>query len=219
VLLDGRNTAIRRSSARLARGCADILFSRSAGKTDLKVAGTMSRYADFQLPPGQILMGVRFHPGMSPPFLRAPANELADKTVPLEDLWGRPARGLREELANSSTIPDAIAAFERYLQPPEMNAREIAMWAWLRQRGGEARLDELARLSGLGIRQLRRVCLTQTGLTPKRMSRVLRLRRASSLGRGGMDWAAVAAQCGYYDQAHLIRDFRELSGRTPGGRF
>ena len=176
----------------------------------------MSHYADFRAPPGQFFIGVRFHPGMSLPFLRAPGHELADKSIPLEDLWGRAARGLREKVANSSTASDAIAAFERYLQQPEPNAREAAMWAWLRQRGGEARLDELARLSGLGTRQLRRRCLLETGLTPKRMCRVLRFRRAFSLGRSGMDWSVVAAECGYYDQAHLIRDFRELGGRTPG---
>lgn len=57
---------------------------------------------------------------------------------------------------------------------------------------------------------------TAVGLTPKRYGRILRFHRAAALARdGGVAWARVAHECGYYDQAHLIRDFRELAEVTP----
>ncbi len=55
----------------------------------------------------------------------------------------------------------------------------------------------------------------ETGLTPKKLCRVLRFRRACALGSLGLPWSLVALDAGYFDQAHLIRDFREFAGTTP----
>jgi transcriptional regulator GlxA family with amidase domain len=64
-------------------------------------------------------------------------------------------------------------------------------------------------------RQFRRRCLDESGLGPKQLSKVLRFRRACALGEGGLPWGLVAVEAGYFDQAHLIRDFREFTGSTP----
>jgi transcriptional regulator GlxA family with amidase domain len=78
---------------------------------------------------------------------------------------------------------------------------------------GNRSLKEVAQAANLSPRQFRRRCFEETGLTPKHLSRVLRfLRRAPERG-----WAHLAAECGYYDQAHLIRDFREFASSTPTG--
>ena len=85
-------------------------------------------------------------------------------------------------------------------------------------------MDEVARQCGISPRQSRRTFLEQTGLGPKFLARVLRFRHAvAQASRAGGDFAGLALDCGYYDQAHLIRDFREFAGRTPAayaaGRF
>jgi AraC-like DNA-binding protein len=66
-------------------------------------------------------------------------------------------------------------------------------------------------------RQFRRRCLEESGLAPKHLCRVLRFRRACELGERGLPWGLIAAEAGYFDQAHLIRDFREFTGATPMG--
>ena len=73
---------------------------------------------------------------------------------------------------------------------------------------------------GLGLlpRTLRRRFTAQAGLTPKRFARVQRLRRVTRAldGQARADWAAVAAEHGYCDQAHLIDEFQDLADITPG---
>jgi len=74
----------------------------------------------------------------------------------------------------------------------------------------------LAGSANLSPRSFRRRCLEESGLTPKRLCRVLRFRHAISRIAPQADAAELALDCGYYDQAHLIRDFREFAGRPPG---
>lgn len=78
-------------------------------------------------------------------------------------------------------------------------------------------MDELAGAASLSARQFRRVCLERTGLTPKHLARILRFRHAAQRARPARraDWATIALDCGYYDQAHLINEFREFSGLPP----
>ena len=65
--------------------------------------------------------------------------------------------------------------------------------------------------------QLERRFLWEVGLTPKRLSRIVRFQRAIDLLRTTDErWAAVALDCGYYDQAHLNREFRDFAGQSPG---
>jgi transcriptional regulator GlxA family with amidase domain len=83
--------------------------------------------------------------------------------------------------------------------------------------GGALEVEPLARHANLSPRQFRRRCLEEAGLAPKQLSRVLRFRRALGLLQSGAPAGAqLAAECGYYDQAHFIHDFREFSGQTPG---
>jgi AraC-like DNA-binding protein len=71
---------------------------------------------------------------------------------------------------------------------------------------------------GISERQLRRVVEAEVGYGPKRLGRVLRLRRALERVRSGAELAEVAYSSGYADQAHFARDCRELAG-VPPGRF
>jgi len=86
---------------------------------------------------------------------------------------------------------------------------------------GNADLESIARQSNLSPRQFRRRCLEESGLSPKRLCRVLRFRRACRIAGGfdRPDWAAIALEAEYFDQAHLIRDFHEFTGLTPMAVF
>ena len=72
--------------------------------------------------------------------------------------------------------------------------------------------------AGLSGRRLARLFALEVGLTPKLYARVLRFRRVLQLTHVDrpVDWSDIAHRCGYFDQAHFIRDFKEFSGLTPG---
>jgi AraC-like DNA-binding protein len=84
------------------------------------------------------------------------------------------------------------------------------------QRGGQISIDRLVADAGISNRQLERRFLCEVGLSPKQLCRILRFQQIfRALNGNDATWAAVALDCGYYDQAHLIRDFRQFSGVTP----
>jgi AraC-like DNA-binding protein len=198
----------------LPDGCLDILFWAEGG---LRAAGTMTRRQIVALPPGARFAGIRFRPGMAGRFLGIAPRELTDRSAPLEDLWGRRGHGLHQRLEEASSSGEYLRLLAGSLPVPETG--ESAFTRALRSLAvdGGARLEEAARAANLSPRQFRRRCLEETGLTPKHLSRVLRFQRALRLFRRVPErgWAHLAAECGYYDQAHLIRDFREFAASTP----
>jgi AraC-like DNA-binding protein len=135
-----------------------------------------------------------------------PMSELTGRVVDLAELANlRPGR-LEEDLLR-------LAA-----DGPEP-AREVAqVWRRLTATHGTAPIGALAAEVGWSRRHLVTRFREQVGLPPKTVARILRfeelLRRLPAAGRGRT--AAVAAACGYYDQAHMNRDFREFAGTTPG---
>lgn len=181
----------------LPDGCLDIVY-RSDGL--LRAVGAMVAPSLVELPARARLTGVRFRTGMARPFLCAPLGELTGASPALEDLWGAAARSLHQRLLEARSDEERRRAIAAALPRPQQ-----APTPWR------------ARLSGLSERQFRRRCLDETGLTPKTLDRVLRFRRALKLLRTAphLGWASIAAECGYYDQSHLIRDFRKFAGATP----
>jgi transcriptional regulator GlxA family with amidase domain len=80
----------------------------------------------------------------------------------------------------------------------------------------EVRVESVAARLGVTARHLRRAFAENIGVSPKDFARAARLQRAVRMAATSDDWARIATDAGYYDQAHLIADFRELVGLTPG---
>lgn len=154
------------------------------------VVGSFSSHGVARLPAGSVSGGIRFHPGGLPALLGVPASELVDLRVPIADVAPR-FRSL-ERLADDAPPPDPLAA---------------AVWSSSELRG-------IARGLGYGERQLRRRVLRATGHSPKRLMRIARMQRLLLDGRGE-SWARSAVEHGYYDEAHMANDVRELAGATP----
>src|SRR5205823_6156439 len=172
------------------------------------------------------LFGVRFRPGAALAFLDAPLDELRDRDVPLDALWGSVAAALEDALG---TVPVAerVRHAERILaarlaragaaaagREADIVARAVALMR--RSRGGAGVRDVAAAL-GTGERWLERAFDRQVGYGPKMLARVVRLQYAVRLVQHGSPrpWTAVAYDAGYADQAHLVREFRALAGLTP----
>jgi AraC-like DNA-binding protein len=203
-------------------GCLDIIYSPELG---LRAVGAMPVEQRFRMSAGVAVTGVRFRPGLARQFLLAPLVELTGRLAPLEQLWGRRARELESRLSGSPSAEERMRLLLSETPPPgavlndALGAVGRAMEA-IAAAHGVLDLDWAAAQAGMSARQFRRRCLEESGLTPKHLCRVLRFRRSFELAASRrLSWAAIAADTGYFDQAHLIRDFREFTGRTPMAVF
>ncbi|MER6950034.1 helix-turn-helix transcriptional regulator [Nonomuraea sp. NPDC000554] len=150
-----------------------------------------------------------------------PMRHLTNLVLPVEDLLGPWARRAVERLAGTPSWPDRLALFDRLLTARILAGPALGPeipWAWARLlgSGGRARVAGLAESLGWSHRHLVARFHDQVGLTPKTAARVIRFHRAAALLRSGTPIATVAAECGFYDQAHLNRECRALGGATPG---
>lgn len=167
---------------------------------------------------------LRFKPGWSVPLLGVAASELTDRIVPLEDVWGRAGRELCGELLAARSHADVMDRVARALAPRAGQSFETASGQLARRavrllEGGEVRVESVADRLGVTARHLRRAFAEHVGIGPKEFARTVRLQRAVRMAATSCDWARIAADAGYYDQAHLIADFRQLIGLTPGAFF
>jgi AraC-like DNA-binding protein len=153
-------------------------------------------------------------------LLGFPMRDVAHDVVDLEAVL---AAGLGDRLAELPAWEPRFAALDAFLLRRLADAREPrpdVAWAWRRllETDGTLAVGALCAELGCSRRHLTARFGQEVGLPPKALARILRFRRVLRLlqGGGAARWADVATACGYYDQPHLNRDFRELAGCTPG---
>ena len=165
---------------------------------------------------------VRLSPLGAHTLFGLPMHELTNRVVSLDDVLGR---GAEELVGRLWELPAWEPRFRLLddLIGSRVEARRPAsyelFWAWrrLRASAGRASVGGLARELGWSHRRLIARFREQIGMPPKTVARVLRFERVSGLLRepATPELAEVAQDCGYYDQAHLNRDFRDFAGTTP----
>jgi AraC-like DNA-binding protein len=155
-------------------------------------------------------------------LLGRPQSELANRVAGLDDLFGSAAERYVERLQEAPDWTARFALVDAFLLRRIAAAAPVlpevaATWQRLRESGGNAVIGAIADDIGWSRKRLIERFRGQIGLTPKAAGRLLRFHRATALiarpDRPG--WAEIAYRCGYYDQAHFIRDFRQFAGRTP----
>jgi AraC-like DNA-binding protein len=155
-------------------------------------------------------------------LLGLPAAALAWEVVDLAELFGADSTALVDRLGCAPTWADRFAILDAVLARRVVEGAGVpdaVGWAWRRMvvSGGLVAVSELAEEIGWSRRHLGERFRDELGLSPKMAARVMRFQRACRLlqrpRRPGL--ADVAAACGYYDQAHLTREWHELAGCTP----
>jgi AraC-like DNA-binding protein len=204
----------------LPDGCVDILFSAQHGvPLDLSVVGLMTAQQTFDVPAGQSFFGIRFRPGMASAFLEG-ITQLNNKVESLENIIGPAGRRLFHQLGELSSFEEmarVMDGFLRPLEPPDVGQKAVELLAMR-----DLSIDRVASEAGLSVRQLRRVSQQRAGVSPKYLSRILRFRSAAKQIAVTPDrstppnWVRLAADAGYFDQAHFIREFQQFAGCTPG---
>jgi len=198
----------------LPDGCIDILVDVDSGEA--RVVGTMTRALTYA-GGAKSLAAVRFKPGGAAGFLRVPAEELTDRVVSARELG---LRWLEPQPARPGAASAVLAALERQLltRLDTLSTRQEVRYGARRLFAAQApSVQELARELGQSRQQLARTFRRELGISPKQLGRVARLQRAiDRLQRGPIgSLAQQALELGYYDQAHMARDFRALAGITP----
>ncbi|MBB5060492.1 AraC-like DNA-binding protein [Granulicella aggregans] len=150
-----------------------------------------------------------------------PSRVHANIDVAGEELVGKTTDHLWQKLAESKSFSQRIEIAERFLLPLAKAAcvrTDIMRSAnQLYRSKGATRIEELAHLSGLSIRQYQRRFTDDLGMTPKIFARITRFQRALDAKRlgSGRSWLSIAHELGYFDQMHMIRDFQSLAGSAP----
>lgn len=196
-------------------GCVDLIW-RTDGR--LTIAGPDRGPVEHERPAGAGYVGIRFRPGTAGATLGVDVSAILDRHVDAHDLWGATGRRLAERLeaapdarAQLSTLVEAVAqrADAQRVDPDVASvAADLST--------GVAGVSDAVRATGLSERHLRRRFHTQVGYGPKTFARVMRLQRfLDAARRRPPGLAALAAEAGYADQAHLAREARRLAGLPP----
>lgn len=168
-----------------------------------------------------MIVSVVFEPGALFHFLGIPLNELYDQALDASLIWGAEIRTVNERLAeaiNHLQMKQIVEAFflKRIpLKPPHLPFNS-AMKTLLKM-NGQLSMSQLASLSCLSLRQLERKSMEVNGYSPKFFARLIRFSKAYRLKEGHPDtsWSNIAYSAGYFDQMHMIRDFKEFTGINP----
>lgn len=172
------------------------------------------------------VFGIKFNPGAFRPFLASPASALANRTVPVNKIFGKDVEALEAVLVSPCKEEDEmVRAANAFLLPrvPSEVDDTIVLAQQLVRRILEDRtiktVDDLARSVSIGKRTLQRIFNEYVGVNPKWVIRRYRLHevieRFHSDSGASVDFAQLALELGYFDQAHLINDFRSIVGYSP----
>ncbi len=201
-----------RTALVLPDGCTDLIWEQGRGAFVAcpDTGPVLTSIA------GRVIVGVRFRPSAGGPALGVPLSELRDQRIDLADLRPADARRLSAALDPATAVSRALDMTAALVHD---GAPDPAVtWVVRLLHDPRARTEDVAAEVGLSLRQLRRRCHTAVGYGPKTLQRVLRFRRFLSRIDARpevLDLAALAAETGYADQAHLTRECARLSGLTP----
>ncbi len=198
-------------------------FYAADGQTKLPVPPafvTGSHTASYvsEMPADEPAMAVHFLPGGAFPFFGIPLSDLENAYVGLDEIWGRAGIELHERLVDAPTAAARFGILETFLlsRPWSSAPRHpgVAGAVAAIEANPSIQMAEIRDLVGITTKRLIALFRAEIGLSPKAYARVRRLQAALRL-LGSMSGAQVAAEIGYFDQAHFVREFRSFTGMTP----
>lgn len=168
------------------------------------------------------MIGIRFKPGGAYPFFGFPISELSEWVTELDLIWGRLIYNIRDQLLEIESPNAKIRRFEEFLLEQVQRSlepnRAIAFAVHRLQHSPQfLAIRDLANQIGITQKHLISQFEKIVGLRPKSFARVVKFQKVLSLveTKKQVEWASIAAECGYYDQAHFIKEFHTFSGLNP----
>ena len=165
---------------------------------------------------------VGFHPGGLFRLLGIPLSEMVDESYNAADVFGAELTAMNNRLQEDIDFDEIKKVIETFLLQKAKSLKkalpfDLAMLELLRVNGNVS-VEHIASLACLSLRQFERVSKERIGLPPKLFARLVRFSNAYRLHENNpeISWTSIAYECGYFDQMHLIRDFKEFAGVAPG---
>ena len=205
-------------------GCCHVSFVRGPRQPmgQLSIVGPRLGPLVFPMHGGQVCWDVKLRPGACEPLLGVAVEDVVDDVIAAAGIAPRVHAAVQSGLTESRSAGDAWRVFaEAFLgwlagappvDPPVARAVRL-----IEESGGRAPIAEAAATAGVSERELQRRFQRLVGLSPKQFARIRRLRSCvgNMIREEPEQWGIVAVRHGYSDQAHLTREFAELSGLPP----
>jgi AraC-like DNA-binding protein len=196
-----------------------LVFEPGASRVCGVITGKFARRLEGA---GQVF-GVKFRPGAFYPFLRSPVSRLTDQVIGLQDAFDVAGDALERAIFVQASHERQIELVERFLRT-RLPKRDQAIETINRIVDGIiadraiTKVEDVARRFNIGKRTLQRLFSQYVGVSPKWVIKRYRLQEAADQLADGAaaDWPKMALDLGYFDQAHFIKDFKMIVGRTPG---
>jgi AraC-like DNA-binding protein len=169
-----------------------------------------------------VVLGVKFRPGGFYPFWKQPVSLLTGQTLGIRDVLGIDVKDMEEQIFAMESDEEMVGLVERFLlerHPDKDN--NVTLVNRIVQSAIENReiikVEDMVSLFGINKRTLQRLFSRYVGVSPKWVIQRYRLQEAAELMEKGSvtDWAKLSQDLGYYDQAHFIKDFKAMLGRSP----
>lgn len=186
------------------------------------VIGQLTRPLEIE-PTGETgIFSVRFHPNGFLPFATIPIKKMENTAVRLEKLFGRVGQEIGQKILNADSTLERINLIEAFLlsrltDPTAIDRIVKSTIETIMTANGQLSVDELSKQTNINRRQLERKFSSTIGLSPKQLSKTIRLQATLKmlLNKKFTSLTSLAYENEYYDQAHFIKDFKEFTGYTP----
>jgi AraC-like DNA-binding protein len=230
-----RGRGVDYRSRALPRGAATVIFDvgqrqrldfyAADGHTRLSVPPafiTGSHTASYvsDITADEPVMAVHFRPGGAFPFFGIPLSDLENAYVGVDQVWGRDGRELHERLIEASSVADRFGILEEFLLSRpwfgvDRHPGVVAAMAAIED-NPSIRMADIRDLVGMATKRLIASFRAEVGLSPKAYARIRRFQAALRLlSVGTVGGGRIAADVGYFDQAHFVREFRSFTAITP----
>ncbi|GGD89680.1 helix-turn-helix domain-containing protein [Paenibacillus nasutitermitis] len=168
------------------------------------------------------VFGIKFRPGAFYPFLGKPVSTLTGRTVPFQEIFGMSSQTLEQQLFSQKTAEQMISLAESFIRErlpepdPNIDFIHNLVQSMISDRS-IVKVDDIVRRFPIHTRQIQQLFRQYVGVSPKWLIQRYRLHEAvETMADGDIpDWSRLAVDLGYYDQAHFIKDFKSIVGKSP----
>jgi AraC-like DNA-binding protein len=223
------NTILPGTGVSLIVNCGDLWAAgRSLATSEqlprISVIGPVTQMRMLRVGRTVRAIGAGFLPTLTSAIFDVPASELVDRIVPLEELWTPPdVEQLLESVsplgfsAALSVLRDTLVARIRRIDGDAATQSAPRLITLIKRRGGRVSVDGMARGEGLSRHLFARRFCSDAGLAPKLFARITRFQALlhGLLSTDVAQWASMSPAAGFYDQAHMINEFRSFTGSPP----
>ena len=202
-------------------GCIDLFIDCNDFQPIL-IAGTANTSQEALFPGKTQYFGIRFYPGCLQYFFNMPIREITNNMIPFQDVWNSRLHSIEEKLFEAGSTAYRIQLAEEFLLEQLANRekapdeRFLGVLQQILKKNGTLQIEKDLH-PGVSPRQLRRYFDYYIGFNPKTFSRIIRFQKTlkAMMSQPKEQWGKLCYDFGYYDQAHYIHEFKELSGLSP----